>query len=142
MKAALTCLFLAALVSCSTYHQDFKKEMKKEVKADSVEGPWKGEWKSEMNGHHGPVWCLVSKSPDKKDEWIFRYRAGWGVLQFGDYKHVVEASLKNNTLPLDASMKLPGDFGTYNVKGSLTPKKFSTRFKGNGDFGTMVLTRP
>ncbi|MDA7881249.1 hypothetical protein N9A94_03000 [Akkermansiaceae bacterium] len=142
MKIALTSLLFAALVSCSTYHRDFQKEMKKEVPAGSLEGPWKGEWKSEVNGHHGPIWCLVSKDPKKANEWIFRYRAGWGILQFGDYQHIVEATEKNKILPLDSSMKLPGDFGTYNVKGTLTPVKFSTRFKGNGDKGTMVLTRP
>ena len=142
MKSALTCLLLAILVSCSQYQRDFQKEMKKEAPANSVEGPWKGEWKSEMNGHHGPVWCLVSKTPNKEKEWIFRYRAGWGFFQFGDYKHVVEANKKDKTLPLNASMKLPGNFGTYHVKGTLTPKTVSTRFKGNGDKGTMLLARP
>ena len=100
MKIALTCLLLAVLVSCSQYQRDFQEEVKKKAPEESVEGPWKGEWKSEVNGHHGPVWCLVSKTPNKEKEWIFRYRAGWGLLQFGDYKHVVEADKKDKTLPL------------------------------------------
>lgn len=142
MKLALICLLLATLVSCSSYQRDFKAATKSFTSTGTLEGPWKGTWQSEVNGHHGPLWCQVSRDPEKAKEWIFRYRAGWGVLQFGDYKHSVKATLKNKLLPIDSSMTLPGGFGTYHVKGTLTSTNFAMRFKGNGDKGTMILTRP
>ena len=85
---------------------------------------------------------MVSRDEDP-DYWNFRYRAGWGVLKFGDYVHRVKAEVQpDGSLPLDSSMTLPSNFGTYAVKGTITPTKFDVRFKGNGDHGTMTLSRP
>jgi len=139
----LTVLPLALLVSCSGYQRDFKRAASEFKQAKSPEGPWKGTWKSEINGHHGPLWCLVSNDDTSPKTWQFRYRAGWGVLQFGDYIHRVDTKLKSNgSLPLDSSMTLPKNFGTYAVNGQITPTQFKVRFEGNGDKGTMTLTRP
>ncbi|MDA7518998.1 hypothetical protein N9A89_01410 [Akkermansiaceae bacterium] len=142
----LPLLALAAalgLASCSSYQADFKKEAKKFKQGDSPKGPWKGTWKSEFNGHHGPIWCLVSQDPKQPENWTFRYRAGWGVLQFGDYGHPIKLALRpGNVLLVDDKMTLSNDFGTYAVKGKVTPTKFNFRFNGSGDKGTMILTRP
>lgn len=130
------------LASCSGYQRDFRSAVRAHQKSTSPEGPWKGEWKSEVNGHHGPLWCLVSKEP-QSDVWKFRYRAGWGVLQFGGYTHRITARLmKNGSLPVKGKMTLPNNFGTYSVEGQLTDQRFTLDYKGNGDRGTMVLTRP
>ncbi len=132
-----------ALVSCSSYQRDFREAVKSYgVGTASVEGPWKGEWKSEVNGHHGPLWCMIDRDRKDPDLWKFRYRAGWGVFQFGDYVHEVRGKEKGGVLWLDDEMTLPKGFGTYRVKGSLTAGKFETRFEGNGDRGVMVLRRP
>ncbi|MFT6239762.1 MAG: hypothetical protein ACJAQT_001843 [Akkermansiaceae bacterium] len=134
------------LASCSKYSGDFQtaaKNFKPEAVPLTPAGPWKGTWKSEVNGHTGPLWCLVSQ--DKKDLtiWNFRYRAGWGILKFGDYNHPVKTKLTGNRkLPLQGEMTLPNNFGTYKVIGTLTPENFKVRYNGNGDKGTMTLTRP
>ncbi|MGJ8698048.1 MAG: hypothetical protein ACSHYF_17140 [Verrucomicrobiaceae bacterium] len=134
---------LTLLASCSSYHLDYEKAAKNFKEAKDPAGPWQGTWKSEVNGHHGPLWCLVSRDPQKPNDWKFRYRAGWGILKFGDYTHPVNAPLKpNGTLPLDDKMTLPNNFGTYAVKGTITPKDFKVRYQGNGDKGTMTLARP
>ena len=40
-------------------------------------------------------------------------------------------------------MKLPGDLGTYQVDGSLTPTAFTARYTADtDDHGTMTLKRP
>lgn len=143
MKLCWLTLFpILLLTSCSRYSSDYKKAASKFQQGKTPAGPWEGTWKSNHNGHTGPLWCLVS--PDKDPNfWNFRYRAGWGALKFGDYVHRVETKLgPDGTLPMDASMTLPANFGTYAVKGTLTPTKFDLRFKGNGDHGTMTLTRP
>ncbi|YCM46232.1 hypothetical protein V2O64_09390 [Verrucomicrobiaceae bacterium 227] len=144
MKAHWLAAFpLSLLVSCSGYQRDFKSAASEFQPAKTPEGPWKGTWRSEVNGHHGPLWCLVSNDHMAPKIWHFRYRAGWGVLQFGDYTHSVETKLKTGgTLPLDSAMTLPKNFGTYAVKGQLTPTQFSVRYEGSGDRGTMTLTRP
>ena len=139
-------LATALLASCSKYSGDFQtaaKDFKPKAVPLTAAGPWKGTWKSEVNGHTGPLWCIVSQ--DKKDPtlWNFRYRAGWGVLKFGDYIHPVKTKLTTKGhLPLKGKMTLPNKFGTYKVKGTLTAKKFDVRYTGNGDKGTMTLPRP
>lgn len=140
----LLILMTSLLVSCGgSYQADFQKSKKQFKQGKSVEGPWKGTWKSEVNSHTGPVWSIVSQNKKNSKIWDFRYRAGWGVLQFGDYLHQVQTKLnKDESLPLDAKMKLPNNFGTYAVKGTLTAKEFKVRYTGQGDKGTMTLSRP
>lgn len=148
MKPALLSLFATVfLASCSEYSKDYRtsatKFTKAKVSPTTPVGPWEGSWKSEVNGHHGPLWCLITQDPKNPDLWNFRYRAGWGILKFGDYTHPVTAKLaKDGSLALNHKMTLPNNFGTYTVTGKATPKKFDVRFHGNGDKGTMTLRRP
>ena len=134
------------LASCSSYQRDFGtsvKEYRPVIKRKpSPAGPWKGTWKSEVNGHHGPLWCMIAKDETLPDTYNFRYRAGWGVLQFGDYTHRIATKEKNGILPLNHSMTLPKNFGTYRIKGQVSPTLFKCHFEGNGDKGTMILQRP
>jgi len=129
------------LASCSNYQQDFRGASITKP-SPTPTGPWKGTWKSEVNGHHGPLWCIITKDEALPDTYNFRYRAGWGILQFGDYTHRIATTKKDQTLPLSHSMTLPGNFGTYRIKGEVSPGEFKARFQGNGDKGTMILTRP
>ncbi len=109
----------------------------------SAEGPWQGSWKSAVNGHHGPLWCMVQRSPDRPGYYDFRYRAGWGILQFGDYTHTVPAHLAGDgSLKLSGAMVLPVGLGTYRVDGRLTRETFSATYQSARDRGTMELRRP
>ena len=144
MTRFLLLLVFSFLTSCgSSYHADFRKSKNQEPLKTSIEGAWKGTWKSEVNGHHGSLWCIVTENKKSPNLWDFRYRAGWGVLQFGDYLHPVPTQLdRKGNLPVDAQMTLPNNFGTYSVKGLLTPNEFNLRYQGRGDHGTMTLSRP
>lgn len=138
---ALPVLFL--LASCSSYQDDFRAVSSKAAPTGSPKGAWKGSWKSEVNGHHGPLWCLVSQDDKNSDLWDLRYRAGWGVLQFGDYTHTIVSRLDSaGTLPVEGTMTLPKNFGTYTVNGTIDANRFQLRYQGNGDKGTMTLKRP
>jgi hypothetical protein len=109
----------------------------------NAKGPWLGTWVSEANGHNGPLWCIVQPSLDEPGKYDFRYRAGWGVLKFGDYTHTVPAKLaKDGSLALSGEMKLPGGLGIYEVKGKLTRETFSATYHSASDHGTMSLKRP
>jgi len=109
----------------------------------SAEGPWQGSWKSAVNGHHGPLWCMVRRSPGRLGHFDFRYRAGWGVLRFGDYTHTVPARLADDgSLKLSGAMILPAGLGTYQVDGRLTRETFVTGYRSANDRGTMELRRP
>ncbi len=109
----------------------------------NAEGPWLGTWKSLVNGHTGPLWCIVQPTPDRPGDYDFRYRAGWGALRFGDYTHTTPAKLAGDgSIALSGEMKLPGGFGTYQVKGRLTRETFTATYQGAGDRGTMTLKRP
>ena len=130
-----------SLASCSTYQRDFRKATLSKPLPGPL-GPWKGHWQSEVNGHHGPLWCLVSRDSEG-DYWNFRYRAGWGLLQFGDYTHPITATQKKDgSLPVEGKMTLPNNFGTYSVQGLVTNQRFHLHYQGNGDKGSMTLTRP
>jgi|TARA_B110000914_G_scaffold64219_1_gene56052 hypothetical protein len=148
MKLAwLGILTSVLLASCSSYSGDFRAATNVfnqfTKPASTPSGPWKGTWKSEINGHHGPLWCMVSQDEKNPALWNFRYRAGWGILKFGDYNHQIPATLKRNgNLPLKGTMTLPNNFGTYAMDGDANPVKFGVRYRGNGDKGTMTLTRP
>jgi hypothetical protein len=109
----------------------------------NAKGPWLGTWKSDVNGHTGPLWCIVQPSPDHPGEYDFRYRAGWGALRFGDYTHTTPAKLAaDGSLNLSGEMVLPGGFGSYQVEGVLTRENFTATYESEGDHGTMTLKRP
>jgi hypothetical protein len=109
----------------------------------NAEGPWLGTWVSEVNGHSGPLWCIVQPNLEDPGKYDFRYRAGWGVLKFGDYTHTVPTKLgKDGSLALSGEMKLPGGLGIYQVKGKLTRETFSVTYQSASDHGTMSLKRP
>ena len=109
----------------------------------NAEGPWIGTWKSNVNGHTGPLWCIVQPTPERPGDYDFRYRAGWGALKFGDYTHTTPAKLTGDgSIALSGKMKLPGNFGNYQVEGRLTRDDFTATYQGAGDRGTMTLKRP
>ena len=132
------------LVSCGTgYNADFAREVAAMPDSpNSAQGPWKGEWKSDVNGHRGPLWCILSQGEAGK--WDFRYRAGWGVLEFGDYTHTLEVEEKpDGSLVFDGGMDLPGGVGFHTVKGTVSNESFQARYTSeHGDHGAMILDRP
>ena len=138
-------LCLLALPSCLSYHARFDKAV---ASAGGVHndhtGPWIGRWKSDWNGHEGPLWCIVTETPGQPNTYDFRYRAGWGILQFGNYVHTVE--LKPGTekdLLVKGQMDLPKLVGMHSIDGSLNASEFKASFKSEkGDHGTMTLRRP
>ncbi|MCH1497614.1 MAG: hypothetical protein L7U83_00965 [Akkermansiaceae bacterium] len=147
MKPVWLSIFASLLfVSCSSYQRDFKEsknEFRSAIKLKPAPtGPWKGTWKSEVNGHQGPLWCMIKRDESSPGTYNFRYRAGWGLLQFGDYTHPIKTTQEDGALSLNHLMTLPNNFGTYRVKGQVSPMRFECRFQGNGDKGTMTLQRP
>lgn len=140
-------LLLAVLtVSCgSVYQRDFQQAVRDADGAhEDPTGPWQGRWTSAPTGHEGPVWCLISEHPGKPDTYDFRYRAGWGLINFGDYLHTAKvAQAADGSFRLKSSMELPEAFGTYTIDGTVTDEAFDARHKSDkGDHGTMILRRP
>jgi hypothetical protein len=147
MMPRLSVLLLLAVLlpCCSPYSADFAAAVDAaEVPRTKPTGPWKGRWLSKHNGHEGPLWCLVFPTPDTPGSYDFRYRAGWGMIHFGDYTHTTPLQVQaDGSFTLRSAMKLPGDLGTYQVDGSLTPTTFIARYTADtGDHGTMSLKRP
>lgn len=133
----------AALFSCaSDYHRDFRAAVKDQPDPPvDPTGPWQGEWRSQANGHHGPLWCMIERADDAHHD--FRYRAGWGAVQFGDYTHRAATKVDGETLEFSGDMELPGEFGTYKVEGEVSAERFDASFESDtGDRGTMTLRRP
>ena len=144
LAAALA--FASALSSCGTgsYPDGFAKASAALVRPPATaEGPWQGSWTSGVNGHHGPLWCIVRPTPNRPDHYDFRYRAGWGALRFGDYTHTTPARLAGDgSIHLAGAMQLPGGLGNYQVEGRLTRDTFHATYRSAADHGTMTLRRP
>ena len=144
MRSLLLLPLLFASCTSVGYHRDFAKATKAlPVVPTTPEGPWKGTWKSQTNGHTGPIWCILQPSAEQAGKFDFRYRAGWGMLQFGDYTHTVPAAIAGDgSLALKGKMELPAGGGTYTVDGTLSPTSFEAKYSSKADRGTMSLQRP
>lgn len=141
----LAAAIAVAVSSCTnSYHRGFAEAAAALPRPPAnAEGPWLGIWKSDVNGHTGPLWCIVQPTPDRPGTYDFRYRAGWGVLKFGDYTHTTPAKLAaDGSIQLSGEMSLPGGFGNYQVEGRLTRESFTATYRSKGDRGTMTLKRP
>ena len=135
----------ALLPSCLSYHARFDQAVAAAAgKFDGPTGPWKGEWKSNWNGHEGPLWCIVTPNPDHPGSYDFRYRAGWGILQFGNYVHTIKPEVTpDGHLIVQGEMELPKLVGTHSLDGTVTRDAFRANYKSDkGDHGTMTLRRP
>ena len=138
---------LLGLPSCLSYHARFDKAVAKaaaEGNPTDITGPWKGTWRSNWNGHEGPLWCIVTPTPEKPGTYDFRYRAGWGVLQFGNYVHTLPVQKSpDGFYRVKGEMALPKLFGTHSLDGRLSAKAFDASYKSDkGDHGVMTLRRP
>jgi hypothetical protein len=143
IRFAAPVVAILLLVGCGSYQRDFEKSVEAQSRpASNALGPWVGEWRSEMNGHHGPLWCVIE--PHGGGEHAFRYRAGWGVLRFGDYTHIVPTRSDGaGGLIFEGQMDLPGGVGVHHVEGRVTPESFDARYQSErGDHGRMSLKRP
>jgi hypothetical protein len=140
--------FVAALAfaSCGTgsYSRGFERASVALPRPPAnAEGPWHGTWKSAVNGHHGPLWAIVQPNAGRPGHYDFRYRAGWGLLRFGDYTHTTPARLASDgSIRLAGEMILPGGFGSFRVDGHLTRETFDATYRSAADHGTMTLGRP
>jgi hypothetical protein len=136
-------LMLSAVSACAPYGADFRRAVADQPQPPTgPEGPWRGEWRSEANGHHGPLWCLVAAT-EAPGRHAFRYRAGWGMMSFGDYTHVAATKPDGRaTIRFSGEMELPGGVGNYSVEGRVTPARFDARYRSDrGDHGVMSLSR-
>ena len=146
-RSLLLLCILLSLPSCLSYHARFEKAAAEAAVAGEpkdITGPWKGKWKSQWNGHEGPLWCIVTPTPEKPGVYDFRYRAGWGVLEFGNYVHTIPAQKNpDGSYSVKGEMALPKLFGTHSLEGKLDAQAFDASYKSDkGDHGIMILRRP
>jgi hypothetical protein len=134
-----------ALPGCLSYHARFEKAVATAAgKYEDPTGPWIGNWRSDWNGHEGPLWCIVTETPGQPGSYDFRYRAGWGILQFGNYVHTVTPEKSpEGSLLVKGEMDLPKLVGTHSLDGAVSNLAFDASYKSvKGDHGKMVLRRP
>jgi hypothetical protein len=94
--------------------------------------------------HEGPLWCIVTETPGQPDTYDFRYRAGWGILQFGNYVHTLKVDkTPEGALRVKGDMVLPKLVGTHALNGTVTDTTFDAAYTSTkGDHGSMTLRRP
>ena len=129
------------LTGCSSFHNEWKAAMKAPIPSNSIEGPWSGDWRSDVNGHHGPLRCVVTKTSDSTYRAHFRahYRK---IIRF-TYVAMLNGQETNGVVTLrgEADLgKLAG--GIYKYEGNVTPTDFHSSYANKYDHGAYQMTRP
>lgn len=115
--------------------------MKAPIPTDSINGPWAGNWKSDVNGHHGSLKCVVTKTSETT------YRAHYRAHFLKIFRYTYAATLSGHetngvvTLQGEADLgKLAG--GVYKYEGNATPSEFRSSYSSKHDHGNYQMTRP
>ena len=131
----------ALLTGCSSFHNEWKAASKAPIPSNSIEGPWSGDWRSEVNGHHGSLRCVVTKTSDTT------YRAHFRAHFLKIFRFTYAATLNGRetngvvTLQGEANLgKLAG--GVYKYDGKATPTEFHSTYASKDDHGAYQMKRP
>ena len=132
---------VALLTGCSSFHNEWKAASKAPIPSNSVEGPWTGDWRSDVNGHHGSLRCVVTKTSDTT------YRAHFRAHFLKIFRFTYAATLNGHetngvvTLQGEADLgKLAG--GVYKYEGKATPTDFRSTYASKHDHGSYQMARP
>lgn len=136
----LLCLTLIS-TGCSTFHRDWKKAGLEPAPSAGIAGRWDGSWRSEVNGHHGRLRCLVTKTEAGKYQ--ARFHANfWTILSFG-YTVPLASQDVGGEVKFQGSADLGKSAGgEYRYDGRANATNFFSRYNSAADHGTFQLTRP
>ena len=132
-----TMVLIAA--SCSSFNREWRKAGQNAVMPSGLEGRWEGEWSSEVNGHHGQLRCIVSKTDDDyRARFHARYRK---ILSFG-YTVALKAKPTQNGYQFRGEADL-GSFagGVYHYEGRADTTNFFSTYSSKYDHGRFQMQR-
>ena len=143
-----------ALANCAgaSFNRDFAAAVAAresgEGAKDPVAGPWTGTWKSHVNGHHGDLRCLVSKSEKNADDiegepYDFRYHATWGSWFRGGFSATFGVKEDGRRGYRADGKKDLGPFGSFQHEGWIKDDNFEATYASDmGDHGVFEMKRP
>jgi len=138
----LAILLLLTSTGCSTFNRDWKAAAAQPASDTTIEGAWEGEWRSQVNGHHGKLRCIVSRT--NGGIYQARYKAHyWGILRFGYSVQMQSdggAAAEGRFLGSADLGKLAG--GIYHYEATITPTQFHSTYTNQFDHGTFRMERP
>jgi hypothetical protein len=131
---------LAALLSGSTAFRSEWKRCGVVSRSSGIEGRWQGEWVSEVNGHHGGLRGVVSKSDAAHYCGIFHAT----YAKFLRVSYVVSLSGREQ----DGRVELEGEAdlgrlagGVYHYAGKATSDEFNCSYDCKYDHGSFRMNR-
>jgi hypothetical protein len=145
MKGIWFCLGVIGIVTCggcSRFDNEWKAAMNSPAPTNSIEGAWSGEWRSEVNGHHGSLRCVVTKSSDAT--YRAHYRAHYKRILRFTYVATLNATETetNGVVTLKGEANLGKILGVYTYEGTATPTNFQSIYSCKYDHGRYEMTRP
>lgn len=144
---AVGAIAVSWLCACSSFERDWEAYA---VKADAMTGKssakstgrWAGEWKSEVNGHHGPLRCLLESVDGEADRYLARFHAGY------DLGLTFEYSVSLTAFPAGDRILVAGEEnlgwlagGLYRYEGALDADTFACTYAAESDRGTFRMSR-
>ncbi len=110
------------------------------MSANSIEGRWEGEWISEVNGHHGGLRCILSRTG--AGDYHADFHATYSKVLRVCYSVDLSVREANGRFLLkgEANLgRLAG--GIYYYEGEATPAEFKCSYRCKYDHGTFHMTR-
>ena len=132
---------LAALFSSSAdFHRAWKRYAAVASPSTGMEGRWQGEWISEVNGHHGQLKGVVTKSDSGE------YKACFHATYSRFLRVCYEVNLSGQEE--DGHIELEGEAdlgqlagGVYHYTGEATSTEFNCQYHCKYDHGTFHMKR-
>jgi hypothetical protein len=108
---------------------------------DTLEGRWEGTWSSAVNGHHGRLRCLVSRTGP--DQYQARFQARYQKILNFTYAVPLQAQMDQGIWKFRGQADL-GWYagGLYHYEGQATPTNFFSAYRAKDDHGIFQMTRP
>jgi len=132
---------LAALFSNSAdFRRDWKRYSAVGSPPQGIEGCWLGEWISDVNGHHGQLEGVVTKSDSGKYQACFH--ATYSRFLRVYYEVDLKGREENGHVELEGEADL-GQLagGVYHYTGEATPTGFHCQYRCKYDHGPFRMKR-
>jgi len=131
-------LLLVLLTGCSGFQREWKRTVASGD--DPLAGRWEGGWLSEVNGHHGGLRCIVTKT--NAMEYQARFRATYQIFLHFTYTVPLRADRDGGSLTFGGEADLGIAGGLYRYAGRADGSNFTAIYTSPSDHGTFRMSRP
>lgn len=143
IKAGLALFCLSMFAGCSSFDKRWNETASIAVPADSIEGRWEGVWLSKVNGHTGPLRCIITKKGEHQHQAEFHAKYKRLItLSFG-YTVLLKVERHGDEFRFEGEADLGWlAGGVYKYAGKATLSFLDCTYRSKRDQGTFEMRRP